>query len=43
MLGMEAVSLRIGAGHVMTPRGHYCGEFRDTPEGINQEVRNGSR
>ncbi|GEP11703.1 hypothetical protein MMMDOFMJ_1706 [Methylobacterium gnaphalii] len=28
-LGIEGASLRIGAGHVMTPRDHVCGEFRD--------------
>jgi hypothetical protein len=30
MLGIHGTSLEIGAGHVMTPREHRCGEFRDT-------------
>lgn len=30
MLGMERASIDIGAGHIMTPRDHRCGEFRDT-------------
>ena len=29
MLGMKFCSLLPGAGHVMTPRSHMCGEFRD--------------
>ena len=30
MLGVQASSLDAGAGHVMTPRNHVCGDFRDT-------------
>lgn len=30
MLGMTACSLPLQAGHVMTPREHYCGEFKDS-------------
>lgn len=30
MLGMEGCSLDPGAGHVFTPRDHWCGEFVDT-------------
>lgn len=30
MLGVTALSLRIGAGHVLTPRDHVCGDFQDT-------------
>ena len=29
LLGIESTSLQIGAGHILTPRGHVCGEFRD--------------
>lgn len=29
MLGMHGVSASIDAGHAMTLRDHYCGEFRD--------------
>lgn len=29
MFGISAVSLRSGAGHIMTPREHHCGEFKD--------------
>jgi hypothetical protein len=29
MIGMTGVSLPIGAGHILTPRGHMCGEFKD--------------
>jgi hypothetical protein len=29
MLGMSYCSLPLEAGHVMTLRDHYCGEFRD--------------
>lgn len=29
MLSFQAVSLSTGAGHVMTPRAHRCGEFKD--------------
>lgn len=32
MLGMTSPSLPIGAGHILTPREHLCGEFVDTPE-----------
>lgn len=31
MLGITRSSLKPGAGHIMTPRDHVCGEFRDTP------------
>lgn len=31
MLGFQALSLTVGAGHVMTPRDHVCGDFLDTP------------
>ena len=33
MLGMTGISCTVGAGHIMTPREHYCGEFKDT-EGL---------
>lgn len=29
MLGMESPSCLIGAGHVVTPREHICGDFKD--------------
>lgn len=29
MVGIDAPSMEPGAGHVLTPREHYCGEFRD--------------
>lgn len=29
MLGMTGVSRPIGAGHIMTPREHRCGDFKD--------------
>jgi hypothetical protein len=29
MLGTESSSLQHAAGHVMTPREHVCGEFKD--------------
>jgi hypothetical protein len=29
MLGIESSSLTPGAGHIMTPRAHVCGEFED--------------
>lgn len=29
MLGITAPSIRTGPGHVVTPREHACGEFRD--------------
>ncbi len=31
MLGITGSSLPLEAGHIMTPREHVCGEFRDTP------------
>ena len=31
MLGITGSSLAPGAGHIMTPRDHVCGEFQDTP------------
>lgn len=31
MLGVESSSLSPGAGHIMTPRAHVCGEFKDDP------------
>ncbi len=30
MLGITSLSLKIGAGHILTPRDHRCGDFRDT-------------
>jgi hypothetical protein len=33
MLGMTGISCAVGAGHIMTPREHYCGEFKNT-EGL---------
>ena len=33
MLGMTGTSCAVGAGHIMTPREHYCGEFKDA-EGL---------
>lgn len=32
MLGITYSSLAPSAGHIMTLREHYCGEFRDTPD-----------
>jgi hypothetical protein len=29
LLGMTNLSLKIGAGHVLTPRDHHCGDFKD--------------
>jgi hypothetical protein len=29
MLDIESSSLTPGAGHIMTPREHVCGEFKD--------------
>jgi hypothetical protein len=29
MLGIESSSLMPGVGHIMTPREHVCGEFKD--------------
>lgn len=29
MLGMCSVSLSAGAGHIVTPREHLCGKFKD--------------
>ena len=26
---MTSCSLTLGAGHVLTPRDHHCGEFKD--------------
>lgn len=31
MLGITGSSLSLEAGHVMTPREHLCGEFKDDP------------
>ncbi|MES2973386.1 MAG: hypothetical protein V4757_07245 [Pseudomonadota bacterium] len=31
MLGITGSSLQPGAGHIMTPRDHVCGEFKDDP------------
>lgn len=30
MLGITNCSLTTGAGHIMTTREHYCGEFKDS-------------
>lgn len=30
MLGIENPSTEPGAGHIITPRDHVCGEFEDT-------------
>lgn len=35
MLGISAASLPLSAGHVMTERGHVCGEFIDT-DGVSK-------
>lgn len=29
MIGITGLSLNIGAGHALTPRDHYCGDFKD--------------
>ncbi|MDH5453659.1 MAG: hypothetical protein OEX14_09930 [Paracoccaceae bacterium] len=29
VIGMDCLSLPIGAGHVFTPAVHYCGDFKD--------------
>ncbi len=31
MLGVTGSSMPPGAGHIMTPRDHVCGEFKDGP------------
>lgn len=36
MLGIESSSLTPGAGHIMTPREHVCGEFKDEPIGAKE-------
>lgn len=30
MFGIQSASLDVGAGHILTPREHRCGEFADT-------------
>lgn len=30
MLGITVLSCNVDAGHIVTPRDHYCGEFADT-------------
>ncbi|MFG1331233.1 hypothetical protein V5F41_08250 [Xanthobacter autotrophicus] len=30
MIGIQSASFNIGAGHIITPRDHHCGEFVDT-------------
>lgn len=30
MLGITWISCPIPAGHIMTPRDHYCGDFKDS-------------
>lgn len=30
MIGIESPTMDIGAGHVLTRRDHYCGDFIDT-------------
>lgn len=37
MLGVTGTSLPIGAGHIMTPREHLCGQFQDSPQGSEKE------
>lgn len=32
MLGIESCSLQLSAGHILTKRDHFCGEFIDTHE-----------
>ncbi|TPK59012.1 hypothetical protein FJ551_25700 [Mesorhizobium sp. B2-5-1] len=29
MLGIEKCSMRFASGHIVTPRDHVCGEFKD--------------
>lgn len=29
VVGIEGMSKNVGAGHVLTPRDHHCGEFKD--------------
>lgn len=29
MLGLESCSLSLPAGHIMTPKNHHCGDFKD--------------
>lgn len=42
MLGVESSSLTPGAGHIMTPRAHVCGEFKDDPAGEQKGQSNGN-
>jgi len=32
LLGFEWTSAIVGPGHILTPRGHVCGEFSDEPK-----------
>lgn len=40
MLGMTGYSIQPGAGHIMTPREHVCGEFKDEPADQNKMEKN---
>lgn len=37
MLGITWISCPTPAGHIMTPRDHYCGDFKDSSN-INMEA-----
>lgn len=32
MIDLQGISLPVGAGHIITPRDHVCGEFADSHE-----------
>jgi len=38
MLGIKGFSGPLEAGHVLTPREHFCGEFRDTYLWTDEEI-----
>lgn len=40
MLGFECISMRsIPAGHIVTRRDHFCGDFVDS-DGVSEEIIN---
>lgn len=38
MLGMTWTSAPVPAGHIMTPRHHVCGEFKDNPRPEGDQI-----
>lgn len=36
MIGLQGISLPVGAGHIITLRDHVCGEFTDSHEWENK-------